>query len=206
MAALTWRQRWHTLDRWLYWPAWISFGLCGLGSAWNPETQAILVVVALLLVQLALLLGATTLLALHHRHQIGSWPGVLAIGVALALVNTVPAEIGGVLGGLRVFAQLTAILMLWFALGYRMVRHDGGLALLVIVVTLFAWSAAIANLSVGGPDHLALQLVTQANSGRLWWFNSLIIGLYCVCPVAPLTFLAWLGVRVWREVWGKGPI
>lgn len=206
MALTRWQPRALTLIRWLYWPSWAALALCALGFAWNPTFAAALGAVGFSLVVLALLIGGTTVIALRHRRVVGSWAGLALVSLGVALANSVPAVPGGDLPGLQLFAQLVTSLLLWIALAYRMVRYDAGLALILTSITLFAWSGAVANLAAGGPDRLILALVTDGGAGQLWWLQTLITGMCCICPLAPLTFVGWLGLRLWREFVGGGSI
>lgn len=201
-----WRRLWQLVDHWLYWPAWVALVLASAGLILAPGSQFLLILVIELLVGVGVLWGALALLALHHRRRLGSWAGVFVLAAGLAAGLAVPGQVEGLLGGLRVVAILTTLPLLWFGLSYRMVRHDAGLALIVVILIALIWSMALANLAAGGPDHLLLQLATDADSGRQWWLNTLLLSLYCVCPTAPLTFLGWLGVRLWQEFSAQSPI
>jgi len=204
---MNWSERLRRVERILVWPAWgslaVAFVLLALNVSYPSEILAL--IVALLII--AVLGGSTLILVWFYRHWLATWPAVILVWGMVALVNIWPLwDNATSSSGVYAFALVTSNFTLWWTLALMMLRRDAGLALGVATLIAFACSAAVAGAGLGGPANLLLMLIAEGDSGRVWWFNTLITGLMCIAPLAPLTFGGWLMFRVGREFTERGSI
>jgi hypothetical protein len=207
-ASRSWRERLERLDRGLTW----AVGLIQIGVLayviWGPSGPSEAVATLIALAAMGILGLGTLYQVWHFRRWTLTGPALVLTWIGLAAIEAWPLLDPGTQAptSLYVLWQMGATFVLWSILTWRLIYRDAGLSHLVLTLTLMAWSLAIANLIVGGPAHLLLLLVSERSSGRIWWLNSLLSGLMCLVPLAPITTLGWLLWRVGREWSGSGPL
>lgn len=202
---MTWRGRWRKVEQILVWPAWGSLAVVFAFFVWNPNFSSQILALLTALLALGMLVGAVVFLVLVYRRWLMTWRGLMLVWGIVAGANAWPL-IGGNTSGIYAFLLATGNVALWLILALMMLRRDAGLALGIGALIAFAWSAALANAGLGGPANTLLMLFTEGDTGRIWWFNTIITGLMCIGPLAPFTFGGWVLARLYREFFGRGSI
>jgi hypothetical protein len=204
--TMTWQERLRRYEQYLVWPGWGGLALTLLLLVLNPALPDVLLIL-LAVLELAAIAGCTAILAWCYRRRLGNWWALMVLWGVVATTNAWPLIGQGTSeSGTYAFAIVASSFVLWWVLLGMMVRHDAGLALGISVVIAVAWSLAVVNVALRGPENVLLMLLTEGDTGRIWWFNTLIIGLMCIAPIAPFTFGGWLLFRLYREFLGRGSI
>lgn len=204
---MNWRERLRKVERVLAWLAWAGLAVVFALFVWNPINLPEILTILLAICMFVVLLGSTLFLIWFYRRWTITWPGLILIWALVAVANAWPLiAVGASSSGIYTFGLITSLLALWGTLVLMMVYRDVGLVLGVTTLILFAWSAGIANVWLGGPDKLLITLITEGDTGRIWWYNTLLTGLMCIAPLAPFTFGGWLLIRLYREFLGRGSI